>query len=188
MAKREFPPKTILMPLPAALITCVAPGYKPNIITISWIGIVNSEPPMLSISVRQNRHSWEIIKKSGEFVVNLTGENLLKEVDFCGTKSGSNVDKFHETGLTPLSAVTVSAPLIKECPINLECEVRLSHLLGSHEMFVAGIIMTHIDESHITPEGQPDIDKIRPLAYCPGVREYRGGLTKMLARYGRASG
>lgn len=188
MSKKEFSPKTILIPLPAVMVSCAAEGYKPNIITISWIGIVNSEPPMLSISVTPQRFSYNIIKKSGEFVVNLTSEKNLEAVDFCGTKSGCDIDKFETMKLTPIKASKVSAPLIKECPINLECQIRQSSILGTHEMFVAEIVSMHIDEEYLDSSGRPDIDKIKPLVYCPGARQYRGGLTELLGRYGTVAG
>ena len=187
MSKKELSPKPILIPLPAVMVSCAAEGYQPNIITISWIGIVNSEPPMLSISVTPQRFSYNIIKKSGEFVVNLTSENNLKVVDFCGTKSGCDVDKFETLNLTPLKASKVSAPLIKECPINLECKIRQSSILGTHEMFVAEIVSMHIDEEYLDSRGRPDIDKLKPLVYCTGARQYRGGLTELLGRYGKVA-
>ncbi|RKX20418.1 MAG: flavin reductase family protein [Candidatus Zixiibacteriota bacterium] len=184
MSKKELTPKPLLIPLPAVMVSCAAEGYRPNIITISWIGIVNSEPPMLSISVTPQRFSYNIIKKSGEFVVNLTSEDNLKAVDFCGTKSGCDYDKFKALNLTPVKASRVSAPLIKECPINLECKVRQSSILGTHEMFVAEIVSVHIDEEYLDSRGRPDIDKLKPLVYCTGARQYRGGLTELLGRYG----
>ncbi len=173
MGKIEKRPSTILMPLPAALITCSYRDEKPNIITLSWIGIVCSDPPMLSISVRQNRYSYHMIKNSGEFVVNLTFENNHKEVDFCGTKSGRQYDKFKEMGLTPLKGSIVMAPLIKECPINHECVVKSSQLLGSHEMFVADIVKTHVDAEILDENGKIDPARVFPLAYHAGTWEYR---------------
>jgi flavin reductase (DIM6/NTAB) family NADH-FMN oxidoreductase RutF len=179
MSKVELSPRTLMFPLPAVLVSCQANDDKPNIITISWIGIVNSEPPMLSISVRKNRHSYEIIKKSGEFVVNLTFENNLRDVDFCGTKSGRNYDKFSELNLTPVPSKLISVPLIKECPINHECRVRKSIFLGTHEMFIAEIVKTHIDEKYLNERGAPSGEKINPLTYCAGLGEYRGGMKVM---------
>ena len=173
------------MPVPAALITCAQEGKKPNIITISWIGIVNSEPPMLSISIRQNRHSYDMVKVSGDFVVNLTFDRNLKEVDFCGTKSGKNHDKFAEMNLTPMKASIVSAPLIKECPINHECVVRQSHLLGSHEVFIAEIVKTHIDSDLLDEKGKIASSRAVPLAYCAGIWEYRK-CGEAVSRYGKA--
>jgi len=115
MSKKLLPPTTMLMPIPAALVSCGEHKVNPNIITVAWCGIVCSEPPMISISVRENRHSFKLIKESGEFVVNVTGADIVKEVDFCGVNSGRDVDKFKATGLTPLPPSKVKSPLIKEC-------------------------------------------------------------------------
>jgi flavin reductase (DIM6/NTAB) family NADH-FMN oxidoreductase RutF len=188
MSKVELTPQTMLIPLPAVMVTSQIKGQKPNIITISWIGIVNSEPPMLSISIQPKRFSYNIVKETGQFVVNLTGEKNLHAADFCGNRSGREYDKFKELNLTPVPAKFVAAPLIKECPINLECIVKSSMLLGTHEMFVAEIVAVHADGELMDENGRPDIDKIKPLVYCTSVREYRGGLTKMLAKYGQAAG
>ncbi|MEW5923960.1 MAG: flavin reductase family protein [Candidatus Zixiibacteriota bacterium] len=188
MDKVQLKPQSMLLPLPATMVSCAAEGFKPNIITISWIGIVNSEPPMLSISVTPKRHSHQIIKKAGHFVVNLTSERNLKETDFCGNRSGREYDKFKELNLTPLPGKVVGSPLIKECPINLECQVRQSMVLGSHEMFIAEIVAVHIDMDLMDDKGRPDIDKLKPLVYCTVAREYRGGLNKLLSRYGEAAG
>ncbi|UCD16641.1 MAG: flavin reductase family protein [Candidatus Zixiibacteriota bacterium] len=187
MKKVQLNPQTMLFPLPATLVSCQAEGFEPNIITISWIGIVCSKPPTLSISVTPERYSHQIIRKAGEFVVNLTAERNLKAADFCGTKSGRDVNKFEEMGLTAIPSRVISAPLIKECPVNLECQVKRSEVLGSHEMFVAEIVALHIDEDLLKPNGRPDLDKIMPLVYCPVAGEYRGGLTKLLSRYGEAA-
>lgn len=188
MEKVQLKPQSLLIPLPATMVSCAAEGFKPNIITISWIGIVNSEPPMLSISVTPKRHSHQMIKKAGDFVVNLTSERNLKEADFCGNRSGRKYDKFEELKLTPIPGKVVGSPMIKECPINLECQVRESMVLGSHEMFVAEIVAVHVDLDLIDDKGKINIDKLKPLVYCTVAREYRGGLTKLLSRYGEAAG
>lgn len=188
MGKIELKPQTILVPLPVALISCQAEGFNANIITISWIGIVNSEPPMLSVSIQPKRFSHAIIRKAGEFVVNVTSEDNLREVDFCGNRSGRDFDKFKELGLTAIPAKKIKAPLIAECPLNLECITRQSLMLGTHEMFIAEIVAAHVDEDKLTSDGRLDIDKIKPLAYCPGAREYRGGYTKMMGKYGQIAG
>jgi flavin reductase (DIM6/NTAB) family NADH-FMN oxidoreductase RutF len=188
MKKIQLKPQTMLIPLSAVLVSCAAEGYKPNIITISWIGIVNSEPPMLSISVTPKRHSFDMLKKAGEFVVNLTSEDNLAAVDFCGTRSGREFDKFKMMNLTPLPGKIVSAPLIKECPINLECQVRQTIELGTHEMFISEIVMVHADENLLDDKNRPDIDILKPLTYCTVAQEYRGGLKKILGRYGGVAG
>jgi len=187
MAKKLLKPQCMLIPLPAVLVSCAAEGSVPNIIAISWIGIVNSKPPMLSISVTAERHSHQIIKKAGEFVVNLTGEYNLEITDFCGTRSGRDYDKFEHLNLTPMEGTEVKVPMIKECPINLECKIKKSEVLGTHEMFIAEIVAVHADEEILKPNGRPDIDKLKPLTYCTSAQEYRGGLTELLGRYGGAS-
>jgi len=187
MAKIVAKPRTLLVPLPAVMVSCSIEGEKPNIITISWIGIVNSEPPMLSISIALNRHSHRIVRESGEFVVNLTSEDNLRETDFCGTYSGRKHDKFAELNLTPVVGQKVKGPLIGECPINLECVVRQSHVLGSHEMFVGEIVATHVEENLLENDGRLNIDKLKPLIYCPVAREYRGKTKPVLSRPDKSS-
>ena len=179
MAKVELLPQTLLFPLPAVMVSCLADGYNPNIITISWIGIVNSRPPMLSISVRPGRFSHAILKRAGDFVVNLTSEKDLAAVAFCGSRSGREIDKFIELGLTPVPGKKVKSPMIKECFINLECRVRESKLLGSHEMFIADIVAAHADDRCLNESGKPDLNLIRPLTYNPVAGEYRGNLKKL---------
>jgi len=187
MNKTSLKPDTWLFPLPAVMVSCAAENETPNIITISWIGIVCSKPPMLSISVTPERHSYGLIKKAGNFVVNLTGEAQLHAADYCGTKSGRDVNKFDELKLTALKSSIISSPMIAECPVNLECEIRQSLLLGSHEMFVSEIVAMHAGQEYLDQRGRPDLDKIKPLVYCPGAREYRGGMNVLLARYGEAA-
>ncbi len=187
MEKVQLQPNTMLFPLPATMVSCRAGDFTPNIITISWSGIVCSKPPMLSISVTPERHSHKIIKEARAFVVNLTSEDNLIAADYCGTKSGRDVDKFAELNLTPMPATQIDAPMIAECPVNLECVIRQSHVLGSHEMFIPEIVAVHIDKDKLLDNGRPDLDLIKPLVYCPTASEYRGGLTELLARYGEAA-
>ena len=188
MSRKMLSPTTTLLPLPAVLVTCGDFDINPNIITIAWCGIVCSEPPMLSISIRESRYSYEIIKNSGEFVLNITSAKIVKEVDICGNNSGRDMDKFQETGLTPIPATKVKPPLIKESPVNLECQVRRTIELGSHSMFLAEIVVTHVDEDYLDANGRLDIRKIDPIAYCPGVREYWSGLTIVHGNYGYSRG
>lgn len=183
MSKKDFGPITALVPLPVALVSCKKPDSKPNIITISWIGIVCSEPPMISISVRKNRFSYDIIKSSGEFVVNITSGKLSKAVDLCGSYSGSDYNKFELAELTEEKASKVRVPMIAECPINMECQVRSRIELGSHDLFIAEIVATHIDESVLT-DGRLDIEKLDPLVYCTKARQYWSGLSKNEGQYG----
>ncbi len=183
MSKKDFGPITALVPLPAALVSCKKPGSVPNIITISWTGIVCSEPPMISISVRKNRFSYDIIKSTGEFVVNVTSGKLSKATDLCGSYSGSDYNKFELAELTEESATKVRVPMIAECPINMECQVRSRIELGSHDLFIAEIVVTHIDESVLT-DGRVDVKKLDPLVYCTKARQYWSGLSKNEGRYG----
>jgi len=186
--KREVKPQTILIPLPAVMVSCALPEGRPNIITVAWVGVACSEPPMISIAIRKTRHSHKIISESGEFVINIAGEDQLKAVDFCGVVSGKEVDKFKEAGLTPLKAKRVNVPLIKECPINLECSVRYTLELGSHDLFIGEILATHMDEEVLDNAGRPDIAKLKPFVYCTKAHQYWGGFSKMLAEYGFTRG
>lgn len=184
MSKKTFEPMTALIPLPAVMVSCQKPGERPNIITIAWTGIVCSEPPMLSISIRKNRFSFEIIKSTGEFVVNITNRKLARATDICGVASGRDYDKFELAHLTPAPCTKVSPPMIAECPINLECQTRSVLELGTHYMFVAEIVATHIDDAILDEQGHLDIQKLDPLIYFPKARQYWSGLTEFVGKYG----
>ena len=171
------------MPLPAVLVSCGS-LEKPNIITIAWTGIVNSTPPMTYISVRKSRYSHDLIAESGEFVINLTTEALTFATDYCGVKSGREVDKFTEMKLTPLAAGEVSCPMIAESPINLECKVREVHEYPSHDMFVAEIVAVHVDEELIDEKGRFEMEKAGLMAYVHG--QYFGIKKQPLGRFGYA--
>ncbi|OGC95483.1 MAG: flavin reductase [candidate division Zixibacteria bacterium RBG_16_53_22] len=188
MAKKIFEPMTALIPLPAVMVTCQRPGDRPNIITIAWTGIICSEPPMISISIRKNRFSHEIIRDTGEFVVNITTQALAEATDICGVASGRNTDKFKLAGLTATPASIVQVPLIEECPINLECQTRRVLELGSHDMFIAEIVATQIDEQVFDERGRLDIEKLDPLIYCTKARQYWAGATVMVGAYGYTKG
>ncbi len=183
MAKKNLGAITALVPLPATMVSCQKPDSKPNIITISWTGIVCSEPPMISISVRKNRFSYDIIKSTGEFVVNITNHELARATDLCGTYSGADYDKFEMAELTPEKATKVRVPMIAECPINMECQVRTRIELGSHDVFIAEIVATHADES-ILVDGRFDIEKLDPLIYCTKAKQYWSGLSRNEGKYG----
>ena len=187
MAKKTIEPTTALIPLPAVMVSCQRPGEKPNIITIAWTGIACSEPPMVSISIRKNRYSYDIIKETGEFVINITTQKLARATDLCGVASGKSHDKFKLAGLTPARAWKVKAPLIAECPINLECVTRTVLSLGSHDMFVAEIVATHIDEEILEKDGHISIEKLDPLVYCSKAHQYWAGLSTLVGRYGFTS-
>jgi flavin reductase (DIM6/NTAB) family NADH-FMN oxidoreductase RutF len=187
VSKVNLKPTTTMFPLPAMLITCVDASGKPNIITLAWVGIVNSDPPMVSISIRPGRHSHGLIKASQEFVVNIPSEKMIGKVDLCGVVSGRDVEKFSEAELTPMPAQEVSPPLIEECYVNLECKVKRIIPLGSHDLFLGEIVAIHIDDSVLKEKGRIDITKALPVAYCAGTHEY-WGLGKKLGWYGYTKG
>jgi flavin reductase (DIM6/NTAB) family NADH-FMN oxidoreductase RutF len=159
-------PSTLLYPVPVVLVSCGDIDKNPNIITIGWTGIVCSDPPMISISIRPHRHSAGIIKESKEFVINTPTEEMLEKTDRCGVVSGRKHDKFGEIGLTPVSAVKVKAPLIEECPLNLECVVRDIKPLGAHDLYIAEVVAASAD-ADVVQEGKISVSKAKPLVYCP---------------------
>ena len=165
--KREMIPGEMLYPVPVVMAT-LGEGDEANIITIAWTGIINSKPPMTYISVRKERHSHPILSKTGEFVINLCTEDLVKATDYCGVKSGRDVDKFKEMGLTKEPADIVKCPMIKESPINLECKVTRVVELGSHDMFMAEIVKVHAAEELFDEEGRMDPVKAGLVAYIHG--------------------
>lgn len=171
----------MMAPLPAAMVSC-GNGDESNIITVAWTGIVNSQPPMTYVSVRKSRHSHHMIKETGEFVINLTTEELARATDWCGVKSGRDFDKFKELGLTKGMCDEVKCPLIKEAPVNLECRVTEVREFPSHDMFIAEILKIHVDESLFDDDGRIRLDKAGMLAYCHG--EYFGIKKNPLGRFG----
>jgi len=181
MAKREMKGDVALFPVPVVLVTCVDMSGKPNIITLAWAGVVCSEPPMVSISIRPSRYSYQLIKEGKEFTVNIPTAEIMREADICGTVSGRDTDKFNLTKLTPEPARHVRSPLIKECPVNLECKVKETKMLGTHEIFLAEVVAVHIDESVMTPAGKIDYAKAKPFSYNWG--EY-WSLKEKIGSYG----
>lgn len=170
LPKVALKPSTLLSPVPVVLVSCggTQPGERPNLITIAWAGTVCSEPPMLSISVRPERHSYELIRASGEFVVNVPSERLASATDWCGVVSGRDEDKFAKTGLTPGRALVVNTPIVVECPLNIECKVRQTLVLGSHVMFVAEVVGVQVSPSLMTPLNRVALEKAGLLAYAHG--------------------
>lgn len=160
-------PGPLMAPLPTVMVSC-GDMDKSNIITIAWTGIVNSNPPMTYVSLQRSRHSYEIIKERGEFVINVTTEELVKAMDFCGVKSGRDVDKFRERGLHKEDADEVACPLIAESPVNLECKVVEVKELGSHVMFLAEIVAVHIDEKYVDEKGAYDYGKMGLVGFTHG--------------------
>lgn len=181
MAKQQWKPGNMLYPLPAVMVSVADKEGNKNIITVAWAGTVCTNPPMLSISVRPERHSYGMIKDTMEFVVNLTTEELAYATDYCGVRSGRDVDKFKEMGLTPEQAAEVKAPLIKESPVNIECKVKEILELGSHHMFLAEVVAVHVDETYMNEKNKFELSKAKPMVYSHG--EYYG-IGKILGTFG----
>lgn len=166
-SKTPVKPGPMLYPLPAVMVSCGS-GEDANIITIAWTGIINTNPPMTYVSVMKSRHSHSLISESGEFVINLVSEELARAVDYCGVKSGRDVDKWAELGLTKADAELVSAPLIAEAPVSLECRVTEVKELPSHDMFMAEIARVHIADDFISSDGAYDFSEMGLIAYNHG--------------------
>jgi len=167
--KQSLNPGTLLSPVPAVLVSCAAEGFRPNIISLAWVGTMCSEPPVIAIGVRASRHSYAILTKGGDFVVNLPTHSQAALVDFCGTRSGREIDKFAAAGFTALPGTLVNSPLIAECPINLECKVLKMVPLGSHDVFFGQVVAAHADPSVLTDAGTIDQAKAKLLAYAGGA-------------------
>ena len=158
----------MLFPLPVVMITSVDEKDRPNICTVAWTGTVCTDPPMLSISLREERYSHDLIKASGEFVVNVPSVEEVRATDYCGVVSGRDVDKFKETKLTPAPASAVKPPVILECPLNLECRVKKTLKLGSHTLFVAQIVTVQVTAELMTPTGRLALEKAGLAAFAHG--------------------
>ena len=167
MSKVTWKSGTFLYPLPAVMVSC-GNMEKSNIITVAWTGILNTNPAMVYISVRPTRYSYNLIKESGEFVINLTTKDLAYATDWCGVKTGAKVDKFAEMHLTKEKAKFVKCPMIKESPVSVECRVKEIKELGSHHMFVAEVLGINADEKYIDEKGAFDISKCNLIAYSNG--------------------
>ena len=165
--KTESKAGPLLAPVPSVMVSCGS-MEESNILTIAWTGIINSDPPMTYISVQRIRHSHDIIEKSGEFVINLVTSDLAKAMDFCGVRSGRDMDKFSMTGLTKETASVVSTPMIAESPVNIECRVKDIMRLPSHDMFIAEIAAVHIDDRFINEKGAYDFGSMDLVAYNHG--------------------
>ena len=169
MEKITWKPGNMLYPLPVVMVSCADRAGNDNILTIAWTGTICSNPPMLSISVRKERHSYPMIHESGEFVVNLTTEDLVFATDYCGVKSGRDVDKWKEMNLTRESGEVVKAPMIKESPVNIECRVTEEKDLGSHVMFLAEVVSVHVDKAYMDDQQKFHLDKANPIVYSHGT-------------------
>ena len=164
MSKTFWKGSTLLAPVPASLVTC-GNQESCNVLTIGWTGIVNTRPPMTYISVRPERYSHDIIKNSGEFVINLTTSAMCRQTDYCGVKSGKDTDKIKDCGFHLVPAQKVAVPIIEECPVALECRVTESKLLGSHTMFLAEIVGIDVDDRYIDSKGKLNLQQCGLTAY-----------------------
>lgn len=181
MKKEVWKAGNMLYPVPAVMVSCRDASGSQNIITVAWTGTVCSDPPMLSVSIRPERHSFRMIQESGEFVVNLTTEDLVRRADEAGVRTGREVDKWKLLELTPQKASAVSAPLIAESPVNIECKVKQILPLGSHSLFLAEVLAVDIDPSLLDAEGRLALERAKLVAYSHG--EYYG-LGALLGSYG----
>lgn len=171
----------MLYPVPAVMVSCGKEGETPNIITVAWAGTICTSPAMVSISVRPERYSYNIIKETKEFVINLTTEDLVYATDYCGVKSGRDIDKFSEMKLTPVKMEHVKAPGIGESPVNIECRVAEIKELGSHHMFIAEVLGVSIDEKYMDETGKFNLNSAKLVSYSHG--EYFS-MGKKLGRFG----
>ena len=159
----------MLYPLPAVMVSCQRKGEKPNIVTVAWCGTICTNPAMVYISLRPERYSYDIIKETGVFVINLTTEKLTRAADYCGVRSGRDVDKFKEMHLTPEEGPKTGAPMIAESPVNLECQVTEIKELGSHHMILALVKAVHVDETYLDPKGKFELNRTGLMAYSHGA-------------------
>ena len=166
--KQNWRPGTMIYPLPAVLVSCGATPEEYNMLTVAWTGTICSDPAMCYISVRPERHSYEIIKRTGEFVINLTTEALARATDWCGVRSGKDYDKWREMGLTPAPATIVNAPIIDQAPVNIECRVKQIIPLGTHDMFIAEVVNVIVDEQYLDEKGKFDMVRAGLIAYSHG--------------------
>ncbi len=169
MSKQIWKPGNMLYPLPVVMVSVADKEGKQNIITIAWTGTICSDPPMVSISVRPERYSYHMIKETGEFVINLTTKELAFATDYCGVKSGRDVDKFAAMQLTPVRGEKVKAPLIAESPVNLECKVTEVKHLGTHDMFMAEVVCVHADEKYMDEQNHFHLEMADPIVYSHGT-------------------
>ena len=167
--KESWKPGTLIYPLPAVLVSCGATPGEYNLLTVAWTGTVCTDPPMCYVSVRPERHSYGIIRRTGEFVINLTTRGLARAADWCGVRSGRDYDKFREMGLTPGKALKVAVPIVEESPVSIECRVRQVLELGTHDMFLAEVVAVQVDADYIDPAtGRFCLERACPIVYSHG--------------------
>lgn len=169
MGKIDFKPGNMLYPLPAVLVTVRDKEGRDNMITIAWAGTACTNPPMLYISVRPERYSYKALRDTGEFVVNLTTKDMAKAVDYCGVRSGKDVDKFKQTGLQKGEASKINVSVIEDSPVNIECKVRELLELGSHHMFLADVVHVTVDDRYMDEKGTFHLERANPIVYSHGT-------------------
>ena len=174
-------PGTVLYPVPAVMVSCGSITGEKNIITIAWTGTINSDPAMTYISVRPERYSYNIIKETGEFVINLVTENLAFACDYCGVRSGRDTDKFAQTHLTAAKGSVIQAPIINESPVNIECRVKQIIPLGTHDMFLSEVVSVNVSDEFMDKTGKFHFDKTKPICYSHG--QYFG-LGRAIGKFG----
>ena len=181
MGKESWKAGNMLYPVPAVMVSCQRNGEKPNIITVAWAGTICSDPAMVSISIRPERYSYDIIKDSGEFVINLVNTELTRACDWCGVRSGRDYDKFKELKLSEYKSEFMAVPAIDESPVNIYCKVKKIEKLGSHDMFIAEVAGVTVDDKYMDEKGRFDLKAANLMAYSHG--EYFA-LGKKLGRFG----
>jgi flavin reductase (DIM6/NTAB) family NADH-FMN oxidoreductase RutF len=179
--KEEWKPGNMLYPIPAVMVSCGSFEHKANIITIAWAGTVCSSPAMVSISIKKERYSYDIIKESGEFTINLVTKELVKQADYCGVRSGRDVDKFKEMKLTKEPGRRIAAPCIAESPVNIECKVKQIIPLGTHDMFIGEVVGVTVDKRLMDEKGRFHLNKSGLIVYSHG--EYYA-LGELLGKFG----
>jgi len=182
MTKTIFKGSAMLNPVPVVLITSKNKEGKVNVFTVGWIGTACTKPPMITVAIRPERLSYDYIKESGDFVVNLPNSKMVREVDYCGVRSGKQIDKIKEMNFTTLNSKDVTAPLISECPVALECKVKSITPLGTHDLFLAEIVNTHVDNNLIDANGKIHFEKADLITYSHG--EYFSVNSKALGKFG----
>ncbi len=183
MAKQKWKAGNMVYPLPAVLVSCGDKEGNVNLMTAAWTGTICSEPPMVYVSIRKERYSHHMIKETGEYVINLTTEKLAEATDFCGVRSGRDMDKFKEMKLTPVKGELQYAPMVAESPVSIECKVNEVMELGSHDMFIAEVTAVYVDEQYMDAKGTFHLEKAEPLVYSHG--QYYG-VGKHLGGFGYA--
>lgn len=181
MGKQSWKPGNMLYPVPAVMVSCKRADERPNIITVAWAGTVCSDPAMLSVSIRKERYSHDIIKESGEFVVNLVTGELTRACDWCGVRSGKDFDKFEEMKLTEYTSEYMDAPAISESPVNIYCKVKQILELGSHDMFIAEVVGVTVDDKYMDENGKFELSKTGLITYSHGEYFLLG---KKLGKFG----